>query len=101
MAKTRLDLQQYLVTLTSNVYFQPPENVKLKYPCIVYSRTRIDGTFANNDVYKLDHGYRLIYITRDPDDPLIDVLAKLQTCRFQREFVSDSLYHDEYIIYWN
>ena len=101
MAKTRLDLQSYLKTLTANVYFQPPEDKKLNYPCIIYSRTRIDGTFANNDVYKLDHGYKLIYITRDPDDPLIDVLAKLPTCRFQREFVLNSLYHEEYIIYWN
>ena len=101
MAKTRQDLQNYLVTLCPNVYFQPPENKKLKYDCIVYSRTRIDGTFANNEVYKLDHGYKLIYVHRNPDDPLIDVIAKIPTCRFQREFVVDQLYHDEYIIYWN
>ena len=101
MAKTRLDLQHYLVTLTDNVYFQPPENLKLKYPCIVYSRTRIDGTFANNDVYRLDHAYQLVYVTRNPDDSMIDTLAQLPTCRFQREYVSDQLYHDVYIIYWN
>ena len=101
MAKTRQDLQNYLKTLVANVYFQPPENVKLKYPCIIYSRTRIDGTFANNDVYRLDHGYQLVYLTRNPDDSMIDTLAQLPTCRFQREYVSDQLYHDVYIIYWN
>ena len=58
MAKTRQDLQNYLKTLVANVYFQPPENVKLIYPCIIYSRTRIDGTFANNDVYR----YAGIYV---------------------------------------
>lgn len=101
MAKTRQDLQNYLKTLTTNVYFQPPENLKIKYPCIIYSRTRIDGTFANNDVYKLDHAYQLVYVHSNPDDPLIDVLAQLPTCRFQREYVSDQLYHDVFIIYWN
>ena len=101
MAKTRQDLQDYLKTLTTNVYFQPPENEKLFYPCIIYSRTRIDGTFADNNVYKLDHAYQLVYVHRNPDDPLIDTLAQIPTCRFQREYVSDSLYHDVYIIYWN
>ena len=101
MAKTRLSLQAYLKTLTANVYFQPPENTKLQYPCIIYSRTRIDGMFANNEVYRINHGYQLIYITRNPDDPLIDLLAQIPTCRFQREYVSDQLYHDVYIIYWN
>ena len=101
MAKTRLDLQAYLKTLTANVYYQPPENQKLKYPCIIYSKTRIDGTFANDGVYRLDHGYQLIYLTFDPDDPMIDTLAKIPTCRFQREYVVDGLYHDVFIIYWN
>ena len=101
MAKTRLDLQAYLKTITANVYFQPPENLKLIYPCIVYSRIRIDGAFANNNVYKLDHGYQLTYIHTNPDDSVIDTIAQIPTCRFQREFVSDHLYHDVYIIYWN
>ena len=101
MAKTRLTLQQFLKTKTAKVYFQPDTNVKLTYPCIVYSRTRIDGAFANDNVYKLDHGYQLVYITTNPDDPLIDELAMIPTCRFQREYVSDGLYHEAYIIYWN
>ena len=101
MAKTRLSLQAYLKTKTANVYYQPLEDVKLKYPCIVYSKTRIDGTFANDDVYKLDHAYLVVYLTFDPDDPLIDTLAKTPKCRFQREYVVNGLYHDAFIIYWN
>lgn len=100
--QNRLELQTFLENLTGsrNVYFQPPENVKLKYPATVYSRTRIDGTFANNDVYKLDHAYQVVYIHHDPDDPMIDVFAQIPTCRFQREYVSDNLYHDVFIIYF-
>lgn len=101
MAKTRQDLQNYLKTLIPNVYFQPPENVKLIFDCIVYSLIRIDSMFANDNVYDLDHGYQLMYIHRNPDGPLTDTFASIPTCRFQRRFVSDGLYHDVYIIYWN
>ena len=102
MAKTRQDLQNYLKTLIPNVYFQPPENEKkLKFDCIVYSLNRMDDAFANDGVYKLDHGYKLIYIHRNPDDVLIDTIAKIPKCRFIRQFVVDQLYHDEYILYWN
>lgn len=101
MAKNRMTLQRFLKTKTANVYFQPDTNIKLKFPCIVYSRTRLNSTFANDEVYKLDHGYKLVYIHSDPDDPLVDEIAKIPKCRFQREYSVDGLYHDEYIIYWN
>lgn len=101
MAKNRMTLQRFLKTKTANVYFQPDTNIKLKFPCIVYSRTRMNSTFANDEVYKLDHGYKIVYIHSDPDDPLVDEIAKFQKCRFIREYTVDGLYHDEYIIYWN
>ena len=99
---SRVELQTMLENIlgSRNVYFQPPENVKIKYPAIIYSRTRIDGTFANNDVYKLDHAYQVVYVHSNPDDPLIDTLAQVPTCRFQREYASDNLYHDVFIIYF-
>lgn len=101
MPKTRLDLQRFLKTKTNNVYFQPDTNIKLKFPCIVYMRTRLDGTHANNGVYRLDHGYKLTYIHFNPDDPFVDEIAKFPKCRFRREYSVDGLYHDEYILYWN
>jgi hypothetical protein len=85
---------------SNNVYFQPPENVKIKYPAIIYSRTRIDTTFANNNGYKLDHAYQVVYVHSNPDDPLIDQLALFPTARFQREYTSDNLYHTVFIIYF-
>ncbi len=100
--RSRLEFQTYLENLTGsrNVYFQPPENVKIKYPATIYSRMRIDGSFANNDVYKLDHCYQVIYIHSDPDDPMVDNFALVPTSRFQREYVTDNLYHDVFIIYF-
>lgn len=43
-----LDLQREFQALCKNVYFQPPESVKLLYPCIVYKRSAGDTRFADN-----------------------------------------------------
>ena len=39
--KTRYELHEFLCEIlgSRNVYFQPPESVKMKYPAIVYERT--------------------------------------------------------------
>jgi hypothetical protein len=44
---SRLQLQKALKDLEiMNVYFQPPENVKLKFPCIVYKFTKFETEHA-------------------------------------------------------
>ena len=64
--------QQELQTLfesilgNRNVYFQPPETVKLKYPCIIYSRDIIRNLNANDKPYKINEGFSVTYIDKDP-----------------------------------
>ena len=49
---SRLDLQTFLEELleSKNVYFQPPESVKMNYPAIVYALDDIDNVQADNGV---------------------------------------------------
>lgn len=98
---SRLELHNKLKTVlgSNNVYFQPPESMKLSYPCIVYTRSNADTLYASNYPYKFDVAYQLTYISRDPDDPLIDEIAKLQMCRYDRSFKSEDLNHDVFKIY--
>ena len=51
--KTRVDLQQKLEDFlgSRNVYFQPPENIRLKFPCIIYSYIVPKTEYANNLIY--------------------------------------------------
>ena len=65
----RLKLHGELVDLlgTRNVYFQPPESIKIRYPAIVYSRERIDEKFADNGTYNKTIGYKIVVIDEDPD----------------------------------
>ena len=53
----RLDLQTELEELlgSRNVYFQPPESLRMNYPCIRYTRSSGETTFADNKPYTLLH----------------------------------------------
>ena len=57
----RLDLHQILLAMTSNVYFQPPTNVRLQYPCIVYHRDFADTKFADDEPYNHTKRYQIMF----------------------------------------
>lgn len=99
---SRLDLQTLLETLlgTRNVYFQPPENVKLNYPCIIYSRNYSDTSFANNKPYQFQTKYQVLVIDKNPDSEILKKVAMLPMCIFNRHYTSDNLNHDVYNLYY-
>ena len=81
-----------------NVYFQPPESVKLKYPAIVYSRKKIDNKHADNKVYKQSVSYELTVIDKDPDSEIVIKVSMLPRCEHDRHFKSDNLNHDVFTL---
>lgn len=86
---------------TTNVYFEPPESVKLSYPCIVYERSDGDTDFANNLPYRFQMRYRVTAISRKADNPVIRKLAmSLPSIQYSRHFVSDGLHHDVFEVYY-
>ena len=100
----RIDLHNKLKSLlggSSNVYFQPPESLLLKYPCIVYKLATPDVKFANDEVYNHIRSYSVTYITRDPDDDKIDEMFALfkNKVRYDRSFTSDNLNHYVFTVY--
>ena len=99
---TREELDAMLVeTLGSeNVYFQPPENLRIAYPCIIYSLAGHYTRSADNATYHREREYDLLYITRDPDDAMIDTLADLPLCGMKKPYTADNLHHYPYTIYF-
>lgn len=96
----RPQLHQILKSLfdgESHVYFQPPENVRLIYPCIVYKLIDIPIGYADNLAYLQKRKYQLTVIDRDPDSKLrenvLNSLGKKFGGRFERPFVADGLNH--------
>ncbi len=85
---------------SGNVYYQPPESVKMNYPAIVYSKFDIDNTFADNGVYKQLTLYEVAVIDKNPDSEIVYKVSRLESCRYSRHFVHDNLNHDIFLIYY-
>lgn len=102
MAKTRDDLQNLLEGLlgSRNVYFQPPENLKLIYPCIIYNFADIEKRMADDIKYLKWKRYELTLIHSDPENTLVDEIEDLEYCDYDRCFVKDNLYHYVYTLYY-
>lgn len=98
----RLELQALLEeTLGSkNVYFEPPPDFRMKYPCIRYKRSNIIPTFADNIPYLTQNRYEIIAIYRDPDNDLPKKIAKLPTAYHIRPYIADNLHHDVFMMYY-
>lgn len=100
--KTREDLQYELEEAigSTNVYFEPPEGFKLKYPCIIYKFDGVNSKFANGKRYLNDTRYTLTLIDKDPESPLFDKIFSMQHCRFDRLFKADNLSHFVFTLYY-
>lgn len=98
----RLNLQTLFEELlgSRNVYYDPPESVKMQYDAIRYSRDRIENTHANDSVYTQSDRYEVIAIYRDPDSELPRKISRLPKCAFDRHYVSDNLHHDVFTLYY-
>lgn len=99
---SRLELQAKLEELlgSKNVYYQPPESLKMNYPAIVYSKSRIDTRKANNSTYSRNTRYEITVIDRLPDNPVIDKLMELPYCSYDRPYKADNLNHDVLTLYF-
>jgi len=96
----RLELHQLLETFTENVYFQPPTNIQLKYPCIIYHRDWAETKFANDKPYNHTRRYMIMVIDQDPDSEIPSKVASMPMSLFNRFYTADNLNHDVYNVYF-
>lgn len=100
MARDRKELGQKLKELFgSNIYFQRPPNIGMKYPCVVYRLSSMPAGHADNRPYCVGKRYQVTYITQDPDAS-IDGMFSFPSCRFDRVFINDNLYHYVFELYY-
>ena len=99
----RLTLHEDLCGIlgSRNVYFQPPESVKMKYDAIRYAMGGKDLKRANNKVYNSVNRYEGVVITRDPDTTIPDkLIAHFEMCSLGRPYTADNLNHYPFTIYY-
>ncbi len=98
----RLDLQKILEEIlgSRNVYFQPPESVKIKYPAIIYNLDYVKTQHGDNFSYVRKRRYSITLITKDPDNEFVEKILDLKSCSFERFFTSDNLNHYVFNLYF-
>lgn len=85
---------------SGNVYFQPPASLRIEYPCIVYSLSRIDTNHSGNLPYRFQRRYMLTLIDKNPGSPLVDRILKLPRVAFDKAYTADNLHHFTFTIYF-
>ena len=98
----RLELQKKFEDIlgSRNVYFQPPSNVRMEYPAIVYTRTNLEPIRADNGIHKLTAEYEVVVIDPSPNSLTIYKIAHLPRCRHTRHYEQDNLNHDAFQLYY-
>lgn len=99
----RLELHRILseVLGSKNVYFQPPENIKIYYPCVIYARDYSDTRRADNLAYSFTYRYQITYIDREPDSDFPErLIQRIPMCSYDRHYTSDNLNHDVLKLYF-
>lgn len=83
------------------VYFQPPENFKLSYPCVVFDRTTALTMYADNEPYQVTKRYTVTLISKTADnEELLDKLLLFPMATYDRQFINDNLVHDVFSVYF-
>lgn len=102
MPNSRLAFRDYLKQQTGveNLYFQPPETIKMSYPAIIYSYARIDNRYAENKTYLQFVAYQVIIIDKNPDSDIFKKMSRLPMCTFERSYTADNLNHFVFTIFY-
>lgn len=93
---TRVDLHEYLKTISQNVYYQPPSTLVMKYPAIVYTKDKYIKLKAKHGVFT---SYKVTVIERNPDSNVPTKLLSNEKVHHLNSYVYDGLYHDVFTIY--
>lgn len=106
LADKRLGLDRILRSIVKarceaeNVYYQPPANLRMKYPCICYELDKIRNRDADNGVYRQMVHYTVTVIDTKPDSEMTAAMSRLSKASHDRHFISDNLYHDVFSVWY-
>ena len=87
-----------VATGLSNIYYDPPESMFMEYPAIVYKKTRMPSTYADNVKYIKRMAYEVSIIAEDPDTKYVDIIRDFKFSSFDRHYIADDLHHDVFTI---
>lgn len=98
---TRLDLQNELEEMlgSRNVYYRPPETLKINIPGIVYTPIRKGTIHADDTRYLGIPNYKVVVMSKTPDHPVIEKLLDRRWCIHETTYMTNGLYHDVFTLF--
>ena len=98
----RLGFRAYLKEYVTvpHFYFQPPENKKISYPCVIYKVSRADTNHASNIPYHVSPIYEVVLIDQNPDSIHFEELLRVPRGKLVRTYEVDGLNHWVFQIYY-
>lgn len=98
---SRLELHRKLEEFYKNVYFQPPSNIKLEYPCIVYNADGYDTRYGGNGVYIERKKYYITVMELEPEGLVPkSIRDSFLYCTIETQFTMNNLYHTRLSLYY-
>jgi hypothetical protein len=101
--RLKLDSELSKILGSRNLYYQPPSNIKMKYPCFVYSLSDPTIKYADNSTYFYINHYQVIYIDSNPDNVSIIIgkmLGTFDRISVNTPYVADNLNHCPFNLYY-
>lgn len=80
-------------------YYDPPPNIHMNYPAIVYHLSNVDTDYANNKPHRVTPIFMCTLISRNPALDIFQKLLWLPKASFNRSYISDNLVHRVFTIY--
>lgn len=85
---------------SQNVYFQPPSNNKIQYPCVMFELGYIDIGFADNKPYIRTKRWTVTLIDKNPRSPYVDRITELEGVSFDRHYNANAMNHWVFNLYF-
>lgn len=83
------------------VHYQPPQNLQLKYPCVIYEMDGLQNQFADNLPYAQMVRYSVTVMDKTPDSVLwTALLHKFQYVTLENVMNVDGIYHWNFTLYY-
>lgn len=83
-----------------NVYFNPPNNLQMRYPAIRYEIDEFDDLNADDTAYLTNCRFKVTLIDYDPWPDTLFKIKSMAMSKFDRWYSADNLNHFVFTLYY-
>lgn len=83
----------------NRVYFQPPENLKIGYPAVIFHLSKVKLDHADDVPYKGAREYSITLIAKEPEPDVLDEILKIPYTTLDTTYIVDGMNHFVFTTY--